>query len=153
MKIRVTQIVDELSDPDDRIFMPAGPHGKGSFLYWPVRGIETVSEKELLDGFHGAIPIGCLDDFRVEVEEDPDYDAELKKAMTGLQMESYEDIRKTLSGFMLTWYLDLFRVMVTAAIKKRVFLPGKIHVFVKSVEEAVAKEKGDGEAEEGTDSA
>jgi hypothetical protein len=55
--IRVTQLVDELSDPEDRIELPAGTEGKGSVAYY--------SGFRSLDAFHASVPIGCLEDFEI----------------------------------------------------------------------------------------
>lgn len=47
---------------------------------------------------------------------------------------SYEDLRKSLGELPVTWYPDLIRAMVQAAIKKGVFLKGGATRFVAQVE-------------------
>lgn len=68
MQIRLTQVVDELSDSDDQNDMPAGRDGNGSYFDYQVP-IDIDNEDDALDWFHGEIPIGCLEDFVVDVVE------------------------------------------------------------------------------------
>lgn len=49
-------------------------------------------------------------------------------------MKNYEDLRTELGGLPRTWYPDLIRAMVEAAIKKGVFLKGGATRFVRNVE-------------------
>lgn len=74
MLVRVTQLVvtNELTDGEDRQCLPAGEHGKGSVKEYPVPD-DRMGEQDALDWFHGETPIGCLDDFEIQVifhEED-----------------------------------------------------------------------------------
>lgn len=54
-KIRVEQVVDDLSDPDDRDCSP-----EGQYFF------EADNREEALDLFHATIPIGCLEDFDIQ---------------------------------------------------------------------------------------
>jgi hypothetical protein len=56
--IIVSQVTKELSDADDRADQPAGAY------LW-----EGNTEDEVLDDFHAAVPIGCLDDFEISVHQ------------------------------------------------------------------------------------
>lgn len=64
--IRVKQIVDRLTDSDDRQELPAGPDGLGSVKTYRFRGRNDV---EALDEFHMNVAIGCLEDFEITAEE------------------------------------------------------------------------------------
>jgi hypothetical protein len=63
MRIKVTQIVNDLSDGDDRAFLPAGENRLGAWSEYSFAS---------LDEFHRTIPIGCLEDFEIEVVEGED---------------------------------------------------------------------------------
>jgi hypothetical protein len=58
--------------------------------------------------------------------------AEAPKIFEG---KSYEEIRASLKTFPRTWYGDLLKTMVEAAIDKEVFIPGRISPFVARIEE------------------
>lgn len=64
--MRVTQVVERLSDSDDRLELPAGPEGPGSFRDYEAPE-DCQTEDEVLDWFHSTIPIGALDDFQFDV--------------------------------------------------------------------------------------
>ena len=69
-RVRVTQMVPELSDPDDRLDLPAGNGSVGSYVDYtvPPRFSEVNCDKELvLDWFHHEVPIACLEDVQIEV--------------------------------------------------------------------------------------
>lgn len=58
-KVTVKQIApDEALDHDDREENPSGEHF-----------VEEVSEDAALDEFHATVPIACLDDFDISIEE------------------------------------------------------------------------------------
>lgn len=74
--VRVTQEVQALGDSDDEDALPAGPDGVGSYRdYEFTINVPSVGSKEddemieelLLDEFHETVPIGCLQDFDIEV--------------------------------------------------------------------------------------
>jgi hypothetical protein len=69
--VRVTQLVEELSDGDDQDELPAGNDGKGSYADYEVDSgvadFHVDPEELLLDEFHETHAIGCLDDFHIEV--------------------------------------------------------------------------------------
>lgn len=70
--VRVTQLAAELEDPDDRIDLPAGDRGRGSFRDYEIADstLDWANEKAsdaILDAFHNTVAIGCLDDFTVEI--------------------------------------------------------------------------------------
>lgn len=48
--------------------------------------------------------------------------------------QNYESLRQELSELPMTWYPDLIRAMIEAAIKKKVFLKGGATRFVRDVE-------------------
>jgi len=56
--ITVTQISEHLQKDDDRIDNPTGEYP------WDAEDSEMA-----LDQFHRVVPIGCLDDFQVDIEE------------------------------------------------------------------------------------
>lgn len=56
--ITVTQVSEHLHRPDDRIDNPAGTYK------W-----EADYSDLALDQFHRVVPIGCLDDFEIDIEE------------------------------------------------------------------------------------
>ena len=56
-KITVTQISKKLHDPDDREYHPQGTYF-----------IKADNENLALDDFHFIIPIGCLEDYKIEIE-------------------------------------------------------------------------------------
>lgn len=62
--IRVTQLVDELSDADDAADKVAGPNGKGSFKDYLVD--PALSKERALDRFHASVPIAMLEEFDIE---------------------------------------------------------------------------------------
>lgn len=62
--IRVTQVTAHLSDVDDRDDLPAGDGGERSFRDYEVEG---ATEDDALDKFHVTIPIGCLEDFEIDI--------------------------------------------------------------------------------------
>lgn len=73
MHIKVTQVVEIMSDSDDRDDLPAGSGEIGSVkLYEVPSSIQRMAleqAKEVcLDWFHNAIPIGCLEDFDIDVD-------------------------------------------------------------------------------------
>ncbi len=47
---------------------------------------------------------------------------------------TYTELREGLAKLPATWYPDLIRAMVEAAIEKKVFLPGGASVFISQVE-------------------
>jgi hypothetical protein len=59
--ITVTQIADELQDDDDIMENPAGEY------YW-----NADDEDKALNQFHANVPIGCLEDFDIHIEESDD---------------------------------------------------------------------------------
>lgn len=67
--VQVTQITDELSDPDDINDRPAGDNELGaSQIYWPPAHLVNEPDDELiLDWFHDTVPIGGLEDFEITV--------------------------------------------------------------------------------------
>lgn len=68
MRVRLTQLVHDLSDPDDRVDLPAGPDGQMSVRYYDVPScLDGAPDDSILDWFHLNIAIGCLDDFSWEV--------------------------------------------------------------------------------------
>ena len=71
--ITVTQIAEKLQDYDDIIDNPAGEY------YW-----EADNEDEALNQFHANVPIGCLEDFDINIEDsnDPNRSAN-KKTQAG----------------------------------------------------------------------
>jgi hypothetical protein len=62
--VTVEQVVDVLSDHEDKYENPAGEY------YYD--GIKAFNDKEAaewaLDEFHDKVPIGCLDDFEITTE-------------------------------------------------------------------------------------
>ena len=56
-KITVTQISKKLHNPDDRAY-----HPEGIYL------IKADNEDLALDDFHSRIPIGCLEDYDIQIE-------------------------------------------------------------------------------------
>ena len=59
--ITVTQVSNELHRPDDRDNNPAGEY------FW-----DAEDSDKALNEFHAAVPIGCLDDFDIDIEESDD---------------------------------------------------------------------------------
>lgn len=59
-RIVVHQTAKVLSDHDDKIQSPTGEYF-----------FEACDKEAALDQFHFSIPIGCLDDFSIEVQEVP----------------------------------------------------------------------------------
>ena len=51
--------------------------------------------------------------------------------------QNYESLRQELSELPMTWYPDLIRAMIEAAIKKKVFLKGGATRFVRDVEKKI----------------
>ena len=58
-KITVKQIVEHLEDPNDRNENPAGEYT------WYAKNSDIA-----LDEFHATVPIGCLDDFDIYIEQE-----------------------------------------------------------------------------------
>lgn len=60
--VRVRQLVVQLTDPEDKITLPAGARGFGSCSFYEVPG---KTRSQALEWFHEHIAIGCLDDFEI----------------------------------------------------------------------------------------
>ena len=56
--ITVTQISKNLHRPDNRIHNPSGKYP------WTAQNADIA-----LDEFHTTIPIGCLEDFEIDIEQ------------------------------------------------------------------------------------
>ena len=55
--------------------------------------------------------------------------------MPNLEDLSYEEIEQLIRDLPMTWIPALLQLMVETAIKKGVFIKGRINVFVKQVED------------------
>lgn len=62
VKVKVTQVVDELSDHDDKKDQP-----EGEYDFEVSAHCEDDAGERALDEFSLTIPIGCLDDFDIDV--------------------------------------------------------------------------------------
>lgn len=65
--VRVRQVVEELSDGDDQVEMPAGSGGLGSEELYDDHPPGTEDPEAILDWFHSTVPIGALEDFEIDV--------------------------------------------------------------------------------------
>lgn len=71
--VRVTQVVETLSNDDDVHDQPAGDYTLIA-LFEQTKPLdeegetnETETDTAILDEFHSTIAIGCLDDFEIEI--------------------------------------------------------------------------------------
>ena len=64
LRVRVQQLVERLSNSDDRDEKPAGDDGRGSVRYYDVSE-DCQTTEAALDEFHRTVPIGNLEEFRI----------------------------------------------------------------------------------------
>lgn len=66
VQIKVTQIVDALSDSDDKVDLPSGDDKLGSFSLYDVPPEHQANAESALDWFHDHVAIGNLEEFDID---------------------------------------------------------------------------------------